>query len=505
MRTLALLLALFLFSLTAFAQKKQESVQFSKIQTPIDSLYAHLIHQTENALEAIDLVDQLKKNKLLQKKAKTKRRIQSYQKQSKALTQEALVLKKEAIQGFLAAQNIYKQNFLINRPLGKTESTKLFFLIEQLGMAIQEYANAVRNLSSELLASDTIPTLPHRLGNNIFVETGSKVSSYGFSRPIPKNAIMPYGLVYKIQLGAFTKEVEPEKFVGFSPIYAEITPDSVFRYTAGMFVNYETAQSVRAKIAEMGFNQAFITAYKNGERISLRQARELENSDTTVKANIVETIEKTEELEGQYNAKKVEGLFFTVQVGVYSNLVKKGVLMNLKPLVYHQTETGKFRYSSGIFKTLGNAEVALTRVKEFGIADAFVSAYYNGQRVSIEKANFLLLNNGLGIVTDLPETRDIDFKKPVSQEVTFKIQLGVYNENKEFNLTSDVIALSQGGVQILQENGLNYYTIGNYSDYNAAKALLARVHSNGFEEAFIVAFNNQSKISVKEALLLQNQ
>jgi len=102
-------------------------------------------------------------------------------------------------------------------------------------------------------------------------------SPYSVQNPIPIDQTMPDGIVYRIQLGAFSKPVDPVMFHGLKPIVGEQVPASgLIRYYAGTFYSIVSAEKALQKVKETGINEAFIVSFFNGKRISLIRARELE-------------------------------------------------------------------------------------------------------------------------------------------------------------------------------------------------------------------------------------
>ncbi len=95
---------------------------------------------------------------------------------------------------------------------------------------------------------------------------------------------------------------------------------------------------------------------------------------------------------------KIQGLFFTVQVGVYSKPVAASLLQNVNPLNSELTETNKIRYTSGQFNALSAAVIQRDEIRKAGITDAFVTAYYNGKRITLSEADLLLKEKGTGIL-----------------------------------------------------------------------------------------------------------
>jgi hypothetical protein len=95
---------------------------------------------------------------------------------------------------------------------------------------------------------------------------------------------------------------------------------------------------------------------------------------------------------------KIQGLFFTVQVGVYSKPVAASLLQNVNPLNSELTETNKIRYTSGQFSAMEEAVKKRDEIRKAGIADAFLTAYYNGKRITLSEADLLLKEKGAGIL-----------------------------------------------------------------------------------------------------------
>jgi hypothetical protein len=96
---------------------------------------------------------------------------------------------------------------------------------------------------------------------------------------------------------------------------------------------------------------------------------------------------------------KITGLFFTVQVGVYSKPVAAALLQNVNPLNSELTETNKIRYTSGQYNNMNDAVAKRDEIRKQGIVDAFVTAYYNGKRITLSEADLLLKEKGAGILS----------------------------------------------------------------------------------------------------------
>lgn len=277
------------------------------------------------------------------------------------------------------------------------------------------------------------------------------------SGPIPIDAAMPAGVVFKVQVGAFRKPLGEEAFQDMGPLAGERTVNGLVRYTAGMFTTPEAAVRAGGSIRAMGYNDAFVVAYVDGKRVSLDQARqamsgqplaqnapvqrtvptplpELVTPPTSVPTptplpsnppaaqtsgadvlssypasahEILAGFVPATDAASYYNdptaaparqVETVQGLFFTVQVGVYSKPTALDRLFNITPLNSERTETGKIRYTTGVFLSVASAGTRRTEAVGLGVKDAFITAYLNGKRIPMQEANALLARFGPSIL-----------------------------------------------------------------------------------------------------------
>jgi hypothetical protein len=102
-------------------------------------------------------------------------------------------------------------------------------------------------------------------------------SPYGSSNPIPKGLETYSGLIYRIQLGAFTKARPSEAFGGISPVsFEQMENSSVLKYYAGVFYSLNSVTFAISQVKKNGFPDAFIVAYLDGKLISTEKAKEIE-------------------------------------------------------------------------------------------------------------------------------------------------------------------------------------------------------------------------------------
>lgn len=249
--------------------------------------------------------------------------------------------------------------------------------------------------------------------NETFVTLAIPV--YSSVKPIPVNEKLPEGLIFKVQIGAFRNPIPQDLFKGMSPITGETTSQGFTRYTAGLFTKYGSADKAKGVIVDLGYKDAFVVAFLNGKRISNTEAMKMlgaptpisnQTSSTVIEnasvSNPVETQQQTSvktttingatnssEIAKAQNVSAVTGLFYTIQVGVYSQPVEAIKLFNVQPLYSETTPNGNLRYNSGIYNNIPRASAAKRMIIDIGIKDAFVTAYYNGKRISMNEASKL--------------------------------------------------------------------------------------------------------------------
>ena len=197
----------------------------------------------------------------------------------------------------------------------------------------------------------------------------------------------------------------------------------------GFFGDRNKVLDAQKQIRALGYADAFVVAYCDGERITLAEARRLEDEGLGVPKDQNEiAIEVTQSViaqlpqdslkpsvkeikpgdynkaEGAASAIAVEerlGLFYTVQVGVYNKPVPSSQLKDITPLVTKRLENGQIRYSSGVFHSVAGAVPKKKEAIALGISDAFITAYYKGERISLDEAKRILNEQGESVLEPL--------------------------------------------------------------------------------------------------------
>ncbi len=226
--------------------------------------------------------------------------------------------------------------------------------------------------------------------------------------PLPVGLPCPEGLVFRVQVGAFRKPVSAERFREFTPVDGKVLANGLTVYMAGYFQSSAEALKQQNFIRTLGYADAFVVAYQNCTRLSLAQGRALEGrapvANTTVGA-------QTSKFAGPG-----QGLYYSVQVGVYNRPITSEAQIGLTELIEAQTAKGQYRYASGKFDNLKAAKVRQQQAVAKGITDAFIVAYYQGKRIDLAQAK-LLAQSGIAFESFQPSAAPQVISTAVQQQI----------------------------------------------------------------------------------------
>ncbi|MBI3500334.1 MAG: PD40 domain-containing protein [Bacteroidetes bacterium] len=359
-------------------------------------------------------------------------------------------------------------------------------------------------------------------------------ASYSAAKPIPVDAPLPDGLIFKVQIGAFKNPIPQNLFKGLKPITAETTPQGFKRYTAGLFEKFSAASQAKKQVNDLGYKDAFIVAFFNGKRISMNDAlTKAKDAGETIDAATLASANSTTQQPGNSttepngtssanatDVKSIGGLFYAVQVGVFSKPVTSAQLYNISPLNSESTGNGLLRYTTGRFGDEVKASEAKNKISGKGIADAFVVAYYNGKRIPLTEAKKLIDTQGSGVLskskqeysffpsdTTTSEASAKNLSTTSNKGIVFKVQIGAFKELVPNAVANKFLSIAKQGIKNFKdENGLTVYTVGEFLEYETANNLKSQLIKDGLDGAFVIAFRDGKKIKASEALdLIRNK
>ena len=379
-------------------------------------------------------------------------------------------------------------------------------------------ARGINPIKKSLIATTLIPISVHG------IEFNPTTPPLPELKKIPVEVKTPMGLIYRVQVGAFARPIPESHFKEFSPVSGEkIENSAITRYMAGYFNTASTVVEAREKIRQLGYNDAFVVAYCDGKRISFGEARQLEARNecigkkveeiqlevaTNIAQNLgLEDTSKTLKPVAEHTYNQAPGaakawaieqfngdqIFFTVQVGVFNRPVTRDLLFNLEPLYTLRLDNGQIRYSVGMYGNLMHAVNLQSEVRKKGIPDAFVVAYYQGNRISVSKARELI-NGGVSVYTGNPNPQPKIEAHTANSDVTTVIP--VFSTGT----TGEVITHPESYVQFItkqtyeqypREELNRYNNKGNFYYDNNDKHIKSTFYSDAFLLPRIAAFADE--------------
>ena len=204
-----------------------------------------------------------------------------------------------------------------------------------------------------------------------------------------RNSIIPGdiktpGTVFRVQLGAYRRKLSKNVFPEVSDLIEIRTEDSLYKYMTGTFRTIDEAAKHKANMLMKGYEGAFITAYKDGNRTSLKKAGATPIND----GDEIREVADNKPISGV--TKKL--VVYKVQVGAFKNTTPPQAKFE-KIKTTKQSSGGYNRYFTGEF---ADYESALKYKNELlqtnAVDEAFVIAYFNGKIISLQEAAELLKN-----------------------------------------------------------------------------------------------------------------
>jgi tetratricopeptide (TPR) repeat protein len=184
-----------------------------------------------------------------------------------------------------------------------------------------------------------------------------EVSPYGLKNPIPIDEALPQGVLYRIQLGAYSNPVSIQSFKGMTPISGEkVSGGKITKYYVGKFFSLSNAEKALPSVKGLGFKDAFIVAWHNGRSVALSRAQSLEKHEQTNPPSETRIEIQPENSE----------LVYVISLGSFKGRLPDDVSQTVrtlapgKDIIRKPDSQGGFIYSVGNFKSL----TEVNRVKD---------------------------------------------------------------------------------------------------------------------------------------------
>ncbi len=194
------------------------------------------------------------------------------------------------------------------------------------------------------------------------------------------------GLVFRVQLGAYKKRLSKKLFKGLPDLVEVRTDDGLYKYMSGAYLTFQDAAKHKVDMVAKGYTGSFIAAYKDGMRVSLTSV-----GATPVKKEDKAEIDDTSDKNKPVNVFNKNLVTFKVQVGAFKNEPPTQMQFKFKKILEgvqtEQAAGGLTRYTVGISSDYNEMEKLKEKIiKSYGVSDAFVIAFFNGQMISVQEA-----------------------------------------------------------------------------------------------------------------------
>ena len=269
--------------------------------------------------------------------------------------------------------------------------------------------------------------------------------------------------------------------------------DTTVVYTAGSYEDVRKAVARRDEYRAEGLKSAKVGYFK-GENYFTMSDSELEKE--------VNSANKKGKSQNENVSVPVKindkGLVYRVQLGAYKSKLSPSMFKHAGKVVELKTEDGYYKYASGAFKTITDAAAHKAELVYEGYEDAFITAYFNGKRIPLNKAGATY--------------EDTDFKEDLNENahtgstidkslVNFKIQLGPLRKFEDKSLDEQLKELKDVDKEPTT-TGMMRITAGEFKNIDDAKKYKEAITAKGITGAFIIATFKGEVISMQEAMEL---
>ena len=191
---------------------------------------------------------------------------------------------------------------------------------------------------------------------------------------------------FRVQIGAFNRKIKKSIFKDIPNVVGIKGDDGLYRFFSGSYTDKSKAASHKVDMTLTGYNDAFIVAFQNGKRISLKEA------GFEVKKNFLENLEVSST--PSENPIDSEMVRFKIQVGAFKEKVPADILASFKKLGNVKAITnagqGYTKYYMGDLTDYANAVKFRKKLVTNGIVDCFIVGEFKNNIITSKEARDLL-------------------------------------------------------------------------------------------------------------------
>ena len=184
-----------------------------------------------------------------------------------------------------------------------------------------------------------------------------------------------------MQLGVFSKLVNPSAFKGMYPISGDKSSGSKYtKYFAGMFYLFKSAQKYLPTIQKQGFKDAFIVAYLDGKVVKTEDVKNKERDQTSFATSYKDKVEESDNV--------IDQIRYEIKVQIPLTDSKSIERFNDYSFGNYKLDVEKdddFKY----YKITGFASFEITYREKSSIQDSIpyeaeIHAYFSNSKIPIE-------------------------------------------------------------------------------------------------------------------------
>ena len=191
---------------------------------------------------------------------------------------------------------------------------------------------------------------------------------------------------FRIQIGAFSRKISKSVFGDLPDVVSVRGDDGLYRYFSGSYTDKAKAATHKVNLTTSGYNDAFIVAFKDGKRVTLREA------GFEVQPGVVEDLSVSSTPSA--NAVDPSLIKFRIQVGAFKEKVPTDYLDifldigNVLPK--RDVVSGFTRYYVGKLDTYEAAMAFRDKIASRGLEDCFIVGEFKQNIITSREALNLL-------------------------------------------------------------------------------------------------------------------
>lgn len=332
-----------------------------------------------------------------------------------------------------------------------------------------------------------------------FEELLTKVDYKGVRGPNVGRAKDPENKKYVVIIGKEHKSIsanELHEFLGYTEFETILKGDTVY-YVLGTYASIEDAVAAKSSLENDGV-----------EIREIGKSNSLKTDFLVVNDKVIEKVEKINIASGKPLPDfSNTAPNFRVQIGSYKNPIDvKKVYPNIDEVTYAKGQDGLIRYYAGVYSSYRDAKKASEDLKKNGVAENFIVAYQNKERVTLKEAKVLLLPKGYDEeveISSFVEPRDTTTKvnavnpKINPADVRYQVILGRFTGDVPIEMIEKFLAI--GGIQpVKDKEGVTTYYSKKVYTLREAEKMVEEYKRYELKESTIMVYYKGEYLTLEE-------